>query len=248
VRILITNDDGIFAPGIVPLVRWASRLGEVVVVAPKTEQSGKSHAIEFVKPVEIKRVTPFGEDIEAYAMDSTPADCVRFGICGLGKTYDLVLSGINRGVNLGVDMIYSGTVAAIFEAAYWDHRALAFSTYPDNENAADEIDNIYRFVTENSLFDKNLIYNVNIPHAPSRGILITGQGSPYFDDSFVRLEGDLYLQRGNRIPDSEPDDLERDTVALEKGYVSVTPLTLSRTALGAFNELRVLNSTQKQKI
>ena len=240
-RILITNDDGVFAPGIAPLVKWASGLGEVVVVAPKIEQSGKSHAIEFVKPVEIKRVYPFGENIEAYSMDSTPADCVRFGICGLKRTYDLVLSGINRGVNMGVDMIYSGTVAAIFEAAYWNHRAIAFSTYPDNTSAAEQLDGIYKFITDNNLFDENLIYNVNIPVAPSHGIRITKQGSPYFDDGFVKLEGDMYLQTGNRVPDTEPDNLERDTVALAEGYTSVTPLTLNRTNLTAFNTLRHLN-------
>ena len=103
-RILITNDDGLFAPGIVPLVEWAKKHGEVTVVAPKIEQSGKSHAIEFVKPFEIKKVDIF-EGVEAYSCDSTPADCVRFGIMGLGREYDLVLSGINRGVNLGIDMI-----------------------------------------------------------------------------------------------------------------------------------------------
>ena len=129
-RILITNDDGVFAEGIRLLAEWAKKLGEVTVVAPKREQSGKSHAINFTEPMEIKRVDLM-DGVEAYSCDSTPADCVRYGIAGLNRTYDLVLSGINRGVNLGVDMIYSGTVAAIFEAAYWNHNALAFSTYPD---------------------------------------------------------------------------------------------------------------------
>jgi 5'-nucleotidase len=139
-KILITNDDGVFAPGIVPLVEWARKLGEVTVVAPKVEQSGKSHAINFTSPIEIKKVDLF-EGVEAYAMDSTPADCVRFGITGLKREYDLVLSGINRGVNLGADIIYSGTVAAIFEAAYWKTRAIAFSTYPDNRDfAASKLD------------------------------------------------------------------------------------------------------------
>lgn len=235
-RILITNDDGIFAPGIVPLVEWAKGLGEVTVVAPKTEQSGKSHAIEFVKPFEIKKVDIF-EGVTAYSCDSTPADCVRFGIVGLNETYDLILSGINRGVNLGVDMIYSGTVAAIFEASYWKHKALAISTYPDSrDEAAASLDEIYNYIKEHNLFDYNDIYNVNIPKSHV-GIKITKQGSPYFDDGFKPIGDDMYIQTGEMIPDEFPSDEARDTVALKNGYISITPLTLNRTNFEAFSNL-----------
>ena len=103
-RILVTNDDGITSPSLSHLAHWASRFGEVIVVAPKVEQSGKSQSIDFFNPVEIKRVD-FG-GLEAWAMDSTPADCVRFGVLGLDREYDLVLSGINRGYNLGDDIAY----------------------------------------------------------------------------------------------------------------------------------------------
>ena len=96
-RILITNDDGINAPGIRMLAEWAKKLGEVTVVAPKVEQSGMSHAIQFVEPIEIKRV-PLMDGVEAWQMDSTPADCVRFGVLGLKREYDLILSGINKGM------------------------------------------------------------------------------------------------------------------------------------------------------
>lgn len=235
-KILITNDDGIFAPGIIPLVEWAKKIGEVTVVAPKNEQSGKSHAIEFVNPVEIKKLDIF-PGVEAYSMDSTPADCVRFGIMGLKKNYDLVLSGINRGVNLGVDMIYSGTVAAIFEASYWKHKALAFSTYPDaRDEAAMELDTVYNYIKENNLFEYNDIFNVNIPKNPV-GIKITKQGSPYFDDGFKHIEGNMYIQTGEMVPDEFPDDLTRDTVAIKNGFISITPLTLNRTNLDAFDKL-----------
>ena len=102
-RILITNDDGIFSHGIRLLAEWAVKLGEVTVVAPKNEQSGKSHAINFTEPIEINKVELMA-GVEAYSCDSTPADCVRYGIVGLGRSYDLVLSGINRGYNLGDDI------------------------------------------------------------------------------------------------------------------------------------------------
>ena len=235
-RILITNDDGVFAPGIKLLAEWARKLGEVTVVAPKHEQSGMSHAINFTKPMEIKKVDLM-DGVEAYSCDSTPADCVRYGIVGLEREYDLVLSGINRGVNLGVDVIYSGTVAAIFEAAYWKHNALAISTYPDTaEEAVGELDNIYNYIKEKNLFAFNPIYNVNIPKE-SRGIKITKQGSPYFNDGFKPLGDNTYLQTGERIADEFPLDETRDTVAIENGYITVTPLTLNRTNFEAFDSL-----------
>ena len=232
-RILITNDDGINAPGIRLLAEWAKTLGEVTVVAPKVEQSGMSHAIQFVDPIEIKKV-PLMDGVEAWQMDSTPADCVRFGIVGLEREYDLVLSGINKGVNVGVDLVYSGTVAAIFEAGRLGHRGIAFSTFPHSqEEAAKHFSDVYEFITENNLLDKNPIYNVNIPDEV-KGMHLTYQGSPYFSDTFKKTEGDMYLQVGCKIDDVCPDDVKRDTVAIHKGYISVTPLLSYRTNMELF--------------
>ena len=234
-RILITNDDGINAPGIRLVAEWAKKLGDVTVVAPKVEQSGMSHAIQFVHPIEIKRV-PFIDGVEAWSMDSTPADCVRFGIAGLEREYDLVLSGINKGVNVGVDLVYSGTVAAIFEAARLGHKGIALSTFPDSQEFASAyFDKVYDFITSNNLFDENLIYNVNIPDEV-KGIHLTYQGSPYFSDTFAKAEGDMYIQTGCRIDDLCPDDIKRDTVAIHKGYISVTPLLSYRTNMKVFEK------------
>ena len=170
-RFLIVNDDGIEAEGIKLLARWAKQYGEVTVVAPKHEQSGKSHAIDFMNPIEIKRVE-FLEGIEAWSMASTPADCVRFGIFGLHRQYDVVLSGINRGTNMSGDIIYSGTMGAIFEAGNQHHRGIAFSTTPDNlEEASEYLDKVFNFILENNLFDYSDLYNVNIPEEV-KGIMI----------------------------------------------------------------------------
>ena len=235
-RILITNDDGINAPGIRMLAKWAKTHGEVTVVAPKVEQSGMSHAIQFVDPIEIKKV-PFMDGVEAWQMDSTPADCVRFGIAGLEKEYDLVLSGINRGVNVGVDLVYSGTVAAIFEAARLGARGIAFSTFPHSQEYASQyFEDVYKFITDRGLFDKNLIYNVNIPDEVV-GMHLTYQGSPYFSDTFEKGDGDMYIQVGTRIDDVCPDDIKRDTVAIHKGYISVTPLLSTRTNMEVLGSL-----------
>lgn len=244
-RILITNDDGINTFGIRLLAEWAKKLGEVTVVAPKVEQSGKSQAIEFVQPVEIKKV-PFMDGVTAYSMASTPADCIRFATAGLQQRYDLVLSGINRGVNLGADIVYSGTVGACFEASRVGCRSIAFSSHPDGqEAAAKHFDEAYDFIVKNNLFEKSRIFNVNIPHAP-KGIRITYQGSEYFSDSFKKVEGEeMYLQSGDPIPDVCPDDLDRDTVAMQAGYISVTPLLTTRTDMAAFESLKNMNKAQK---
>ena len=236
-KILITNDDGIDTLGIKLLAAWAKKLGEVTVVAPKTGQSAKSHAIEIVNPVEIKKVD-FMEGVTAYAMDSTPADCVRFGVIGLKQSYDLILSGINKGVNVGIDVVYSGTVGAVFEAVRFKVPSIAFSAFPEGQEAAAKyLDDVYAYFVKNGLFQENLIYNVNIPEE-AKGIRMTYEGSRYFSDDFEKLDGDMYIQVGDIVPDEFPDDLDRDTVALHKGYITVTPLMASRTNMDVFRKFQ----------
>lgn len=234
-KILITNDDGFENNGIHLLAKWASSLGEVTVVAPKTEQSGTSHAIDFINPTEIRAI-PFSDGIRAYYMDSTPADCVRFGILGLKEKYDLVLSGINKGVNVGGDIVYSGTVGAIFEAAKLGVPAIAFSSFVDGQEfAATQLDSIYTFICDNKLLEENPLYNINIP-SEIKGMRITYQGSSYFSDGFKKIDDYTYIQVGGQIPDVCPDDINRDTVAIHNGYISLTPLTLSRTNMDVFRK------------
>ena len=113
-RILITNDDGMHASQLIPLIKWAQKLGDVTVAVPKFEQSGKSHGIEIHKDFEAKQVE-LEPGISVWAVDSTPADCVRFAVLGQKMAFDLVLSGVNRGYNIGTDIMYSGTVSAVEE-------------------------------------------------------------------------------------------------------------------------------------
>ena len=239
-RFLIVNDDGIEALGIKLLAQWAKQYGEVTVVAPKVEQSGKSHAIDFINPIEIKRVD-FMEGVEAWSMASTPADCVRFAVFGLHRQYDIVLSGINRGANMSGDIIYSGTMGAIFEAGNQHHRGIAFSTTPDNlEGAAKYLDEAYNYIIKNNLFDYSDLYNVNIPEEV-KGIKITKQGDGYFSDAFHQINETTYTQYGELIADTCPDDITRDTVAFGQGFISVTPMTKERTDLVAFEKLKDKN-------
>jgi len=135
-KILLTNDDGIWAEGMQVLMEFAYGIGDVTVAAPKTEQSGRSHAIELHKAFEVLPVEMPG-CAEAYSVDSTPADCVRYAVLGLHKNFDLVISGVNRGLNVGRDIIYSGTVGAAFEAAALGAKALSISTEPCSGSCAD---------------------------------------------------------------------------------------------------------------
>lgn len=236
-RFLIVNDDGINAEGLMLLVKWALKYGDVTVVAPKYEQSGKSHAIDFMNPIEIRRVDHM-DGVEAWLMASTPADCVRFGIFGLHKQYDIVLSGINRGTNMSGDIIYSGTMGAIFEAGNQHHKGIAFSTTPENlENASKHLDDVFNYILENHLFDYSDLYNINIPEEV-KGIKITKQGDAFFSDAFHQIDEVTFTQYGEMIADTSPEDKTRDSVAFGEGFISVTPMTKERTDLPAFEKLK----------
>ena len=235
-RILVVNDDGINAPALPHIAKWASKLGETVVVAPKFEQSGKSQAIDFSRNFEVKKVD-LVPCVEAYSMDSTPADCVRFGVIGLHKEYDLVISGINKGYNLGEDIAYSGTVGAVLEAGRLGIKAIALSAdVPSFQPAMDNIDKVFEYITKNRLFDINGLYNVNFPDKGS-DILITRQGSMFYTDEFVYLGNDIYTQTGEPI-ETDTFDLEIDIDAVRAGYISITPVTYEKTEINAFNTLR----------
>ena len=235
-RILITNDDGIYAEGIRLLCEWARTKGEVTVVAPKVEQSGKSHAIDFTRPIEIKRVELM-EGVEAYYMDSTPADCIRFAHFGLKGEYDIIFSGINRGFNLGKDIVYSGTAGAIFEGGRLGIPGIAFSTDPTTlDGAKAHLDRAYNFIIDNGLLKENMLYNVNLPNAHGE-VRITKQGGVYFHDEFTYLGDDIWEQGGYIVQTNEGDpDLDTDSV--RDGFVSITPLVSGRTNMDVFNKIK----------
>ncbi len=234
-RILVTNDDGIRAPGLEILARWAQKLGTVTVVAPKVEQSAKSHSINIHTPFEAIKVKALA-GIDCYSVDSAPADCVRFAHDGLNMNFDLVLSGINKGLNLGGDIAYSGTDAAIFEAAYYKCHAIAFSTIPETfEWARESLDYCWQHIIENKYLDYNLLYNVNIP-AGYKGILLTRQGNAYYRDTFKEVEPGHFIACGYSTYKGTMN-LDEDLDAVMNGYISMTPLTIERTAMDAFNRL-----------
>ena len=234
-RILITNDDSISASQLLPLIRWCKKLGQVTTVVPAVEQSGKSHGIQIMNPFRAKK--QMLEDEEVWAVESTPADCVRFAVMGLKKEFDLVVSGVNRGCNMGLDVMYSGTVAAIYEAAALGIPAVAFSSpFQGYETVISRLDEVWAYFEENKLFQKHSLYNVNIPPEP-KGICITRQGGPYYTDDFDPREDDFYMPIGRCVHENK-GDLSIDTDCVISGYTSITPMTLERTDWQVYNLLR----------
>lgn len=236
-RILITNDDGMQAAQLIPLIRWCQKMGEVTTVVPKFEQSGKSHSFEIRKPFEARQVE-LEPGITIWAVDSTPADCVRFAVLGMGMQFDLTISGVNRGPNLGADIMYSGTCAAASESAHLGIPAIALSTTPKNyDRATEALDRIFAFIREKNLLAIHDLYNVNIPDNP-KGIRITHQGGPNYSDDFVPIGNDLYRPTGKPVwTDSNDDTL--DTDAHHHGYITVTPLTFDRTDWTVYRRITV---------
>ena len=237
-RILITNDDSISASQLLPLIKWCSKHGEVTTVVPKFEQSGKSHGIELHKAFEAVEVE-VEPGIKIWTVDSTPADCVRFALLGLKKEFDLVVSGINRGFNLGLDIMYSGTVGAVCEAVALGVPAIAFSTsVKAYDTAIESMDRIWAFFQKHKLMDKSNLYNVNIPVDP-QGIRITRQGGPYYTDDFVPVGENMYRPTGRCIHENH-QDLHVDTDAAVGGYISIMPMDIRRNDLALFAQLKEL--------
>lgn len=237
-RILITNDDGANAPQLVPLIKWCQGLGEVTTVVPKFEQSGKSHCIELHQSFEVLQVE-LASGVPAYTVDSSPADCVRYAVLGLNLQFDLVISGVNRGFNLGTDIMYSGTVGACFEAANLDVPAIALSTSPGNyDHATDNLTEIFDFIREHKLMELHSLYNVNIP-PQSKGIRVTRQGGPFYSDEFVPEENNMFRPKGIKIYEYR-DDMTIDADAVTAGYISIMPLTTDRAEMTVYNKIKEL--------
>lgn len=234
-KILIINDDGMRATQLVPLIKWCQKLGQVTAVVPKFEQSGKSHSIEIHKPFEAKQVA-LEPGITVWAVDSSPADCVRFAVLGLQQEFDLVISGVNRGLNIGADMMYSGTIGAACEAANLGIKAVSLSTPPAYyDHATDHLDLLLEFFRDHKLLEMHSLYNVNIPANPGP-IRITHQGGPYYSDDFPAIGNDLYRPTGKAIW-QDRGDFTLDTDATLHGFISVTPITVDKTDWTVYHKL-----------
>lgn len=231
-RFLLTNDDGIYAQGLAAIKHELEKIGEVVVIAPVTEQSAVGHTITISDPLKVIPIQRSG-DFYGYGITGSPADCVKLGIsCIMTKPPDVVISGINRGENVGINVLYSGTVSAATEALILGYTGIALSVdnylSPDYRGAS-----LFgsRFAEKLAALSEPLPYalNINCPSKPIEeisGVRITRQGDSRIVDKFVRREnprGTIYYWQAGLtqvIDDSE----DTDAICLKNNMISITPI------------------------
>lgn len=238
-RILVTNDDGYGAEGIQVLVEALEGLGELWVVAPDSEQSAVSHALTLERPLRVRSV---GE--RRFVVDGTPTDCVTLGMSTLmkGAPPDIVVSGINRGANMGVDVHYSGTVSAAFEGVILGTPAIAVSQIVGNGMSWDAAGAVAReltaWVLSNGL-PKATLLNVNVPLVEPRGLKLTRLGVRRYTEGVLKQKdprGKTIYWIGGGEPVWEPI-AGTDFNEVGNGWISVTPLNLDMTDTGFLNQL-----------
>lgn len=246
VIILLTNDDGIYAPGLAALQRQLAHLGDVYVVAPVTEQSGVGHSITYLTPLIVKEVY-IDERQWGWAVEGSPADCVKIGISELCPSRpDLVVSGINGGLNAGINVLYSGTVAAAIEGAFYGITSLAVSLEYDEHAQFDRAARIARSIIEQILENKSSepqLYNMNIPTAGLEGTpevrVVPMDVTLYGEDYEKRTDpfGRLYYWAA-AYPPPALNDVESDLSALKQGHVTLTPLDYNMTKSAVLQQMR----------
>ncbi len=237
--ILVTNDDGITAPGIAALVEVVQSFGEVLVVAPDSPQSGMGHAITVHDPLRMKKSDDY-PGVEAYACNGTPVDCVKLAIYNIlhGKP-DLLVSGVNHGANCSINVLYSGTMSAAVEGAIEGIPSIGFSLLNHNKDADFEPSKkVVHTIVENALkngMPNDICLNVNIPDVSAeamKGIKVCRQGKAHWEDEFeVRLDpfgGEYYWLKGEFKNFDKGEDT--DVWALNNHYVSVVPTQFDMTA------------------
>lgn len=247
-HILVTNDDGITAPGLFALAQGLRELGEVSVLAPDRNWSASGHVKTLHRPLRVKEMT-LQDGTAALASDGAPSDCVALAVLGVIPEIDLVVSGINPNANVGHDVTYSGTVTAAMEAVIWGLPGLAVSLdSPENHlglldysPAAEYARRVGELMLRKEL-PEGVVYNLNVPGLPLdeiKGIQATRQGlRVYHDELLTRTDprGVPYYWIGGDPPTGIPDQ-GTDIGALKSGYASLTPLNLDLTAA---KELEVL--------
>lgn len=245
-RILVTNDDGIFAPGILALVEALKQEAEVIVVAPDREKSATGHCITVHSPLRVEQVDIQGV-AAAWAVDGTPSDCVKLAIQSLMQfPPDLVISGINNGPNLGTDVLYSGTVSAAIEGLINGVASLAVSLNawenPDFEYAAKFISKMTQDLFQRGLTVDTLL-NINVPAlAPEeiKGVTVTKLGERRYDNLFEKRtdpRGRSYFWMGGKVVETD-NDPDSDVKTVLRGEISITPIHFDLTNYRIIDELK----------
>lgn len=248
-NILITNDDGIHAEGLWHLVHAVKEFANVIVIAPDRERSATSHMITIHNPLRTTKSQIFGSQVQAWAVDGTPADCVKLGVSSiLEQKPDLVLSGINAGPNLGMDVMYSGTVAGAVEATMHDIPGIAFSLSGwSNFNfsaAAIHAEKIIKSFLHAPINNRDAL-NVNFPSLCEEKqlqleICITKLGIRKYKNFYeqrIDPRGLAYYWLAGDLIEIKNDE-DSDIVAVSKGYISITPLKTDFTNNARLGEMK----------
>lgn len=244
--ILVSNDDGILAPGLLALAMAARDFDEVVVVGPEENQSANGHRKTLWKPLRVNPVN-LGSRITAYSVDGSPADCIAVAHLGIVKDIKMVVSGINRGGNMGQDLTYSGTVAAAFEGTLSKIPSVAFSLENSSLNAdystsAEVARHVIRQTLDHGLPPMTLL-NVNIPYVKYnelQGYRITRQGVRVYHDKLDARKdprGEPYYWIAGEAPTGDYTRDDTDVYAVYHNYVSISPIHLDLTAYGMMESL-----------
>lgn len=247
VLILLTNDDGIYAPGLRALERQLRRLGEVLVVAPATEQSGVGHSITYLSPLIVKEVFESGQQ-RGWAVEGSPADCVKLGISEYcPRRPDLVVSGMNSGLNAGINVLYSGTVAAAIEGAFFGITSIAVSLEFDEHADFDRAAWLATSVIEqvwNNRGPGTQLYNLNLPTAaleqPRPQVHVVPMGLVRYGEHYEKRRdprGRNYFWATNE-PAPPLGIAESDLTALLSGHITLTPLDFDLTRHDALEGMR----------
>jgi 5'-nucleotidase len=247
-RILLTNDDGVYAPGLRALLPELRKLGEVVVVAPAAEQSAVGHSVTLMTPLVVQEVLDEERRPLGWAVEGRPADCVKLALRELlPEPPDVLVSGLNAGSNAGINVLYSGTVAAAIEGAFFRVVSIACSLEAGRSRSLDFPRGaaLARRVIERILAHRpaaGALFNVNIPDpekGPVKGLRVVPQNVAPYQETFDRRtdpRGRVYFwsNPGFSCPDPHPDT---DVTALEEGYITVTPLQFDLTHAALLGEV-----------
>lgn len=243
-KILVSNDDGIGARGILELANALKKIGDVTVVAPLTEQSAVGHAISMKNPLRVTEHYINGEFF-GYAVSGTPADCVKMGIRNILKEKpDIVVSGINHGSNVAVNIIYSGTVSAAREATFMDIPSIAMSITSHTPEFFDPATDIAKQLVQKVVkegLEKGTMLNVNVPNISEvKGNKITTPGNSTWDDYYEERTdpyGNKYYWLKGTLGNGRLDE-DSDEFAIENDFISITPVHFDLTDRNTFNNLK----------
>ncbi|MCJ7692230.1 MAG: 5'/3'-nucleotidase SurE [Sedimentisphaerales bacterium] len=247
-KILLTNDDGIFAPGLAAIYKELVKLGEVIVVAPAESRSGASHSITFKKPLLCNKISINGH-FTGFSVQGSPADCVKLAVMQLHQEpIDLLVAGINNGANAGINVYYSGTVAAAMEGAFLKIPSVAMSVATEEDANMDfETAAQYCMQILNSLMPIKCdgVININIPRlsrgAP-QGVKVVPQSTKGFDEFYVpkkNEQGQIVFQLSGGPHRTE--NITTDMTALVEGFITITPLAPGMTNHAKIKELQKIN-------